>query len=287
MALIQNRHFQRVAITALIAMGGWVVREAIVPGMALYQHIIATVTFVIFIQIVWEIYERLHRLLDRWLPFRKYLYARIVVQLALGVLILLAIRMLLLIPLQNRFPAMRDRVVLTMMLVANIGMALAINLLFISAHFIREWKDGLVRVADAEKGQVHLKEMASAVKDEPPARRYKEDFLVHQGAASVLVEDRDIAGFIKRDLIFLLQVNGRKLVTAYRSLDEVEAIVDPARYFRANRQCLIHRRMIQGYKTGPQSKLTLSVPADMGEPVSVSKEKAAAFRKWFDTGVDD
>jgi len=156
MELIQNRYFQRVAITVLIATGGWFVRDAVVPGMLLYQHVIATLAFIIFIQIVWEIFEQLHRLLDRWLPFRKYLYVRILLQLVLGVLILLGIRMLLMIPLQNQFPVMRDRVVLTMMLVANVGVAIAINLLFISAHFIREWKEELTRVANIEKEKAQM-----------------------------------------------------------------------------------------------------------------------------------
>lgn len=156
MELMQNRYVQRVAITVLIAVGGWFVRDAIVPGMFFYQHLIATVTFVLFIQIVWEIFDRVHGLLDRWLPFKRYLYVRILVQLLLGVLILLGIRLLLMAPLQARFPMMRDRVVVTMMLVANVGIAIAINLLFISAHFIREWKEELTRVANIEKEKAQM-----------------------------------------------------------------------------------------------------------------------------------
>jgi len=136
-------------------------------------------------------------------------------------------------------------------------------------------------------GPFYFEELASFLKDKTQSRRYKENFVIQQGATSALIAGRDIAGFVKQDLIFLVQVNGRKLVTGYRSLDEVEAVVDPARYFRANRQCLIHRRMISGYRTDPQNKLLLSVQADWGEPVMVSKEKAGAFRKWFDAGASD
>jgi len=132
------------------------VRDAIMPGMLFYQHVIATLGFIIFIQIVWEIFGRLHGLLDRWLPFKKYLYLRLLVQLTLGVLVLLGIRLLLMFPLQHRFPVMRDRAVLTMMFVANVGVAIAINLLFISAHFIREWKEELTRVANIEKEKAQM-----------------------------------------------------------------------------------------------------------------------------------
>jgi DNA-binding LytR/AlgR family response regulator len=129
-------------------------------------------------------------------------------------------------------------------------------------------------------GPLHFQELASFLKDK--TQQYKENFVIHQGATSALVEAQDVAGFVKQDLIFLVQSNGRKSVTGYRSLDEVEAIVDPAKYFRANRQVLIHRRMIQAYKTDQQGKLTLSAQLDMGEPVVISKEKAGAFRKWFE-----
>lgn len=134
---------------------------------------------------------------------------------------------------------------------------------------------------------LYFEELASFLKDKTQTRRYRENFVIHQGAASALVREEDIAGFIKQELIFLVQVNGRKFVTAYRSLDEVETIVDPVKYFRINRQCLLHRRVILGYKTDLQSKLTVSVRTDLGEPVMVSKEKAGIFRKWFGPGAVD
>jgi len=134
---------------------------------------------------------------------------------------------------------------------------------------------------------LYFEELAAFLKDKTQSRRYKENFIIHQGATSALVEEKDIAGFVKQDLIFLMQVNGRKLVTGYRSLDEVEALIDPGQYFRANRQFLLNRRVVSGYKTDVQNKLILSVSIDVGEPVTVSKEKAAVFRKWFDGSAGD
>jgi hypothetical protein len=283
-----NRYGVRVGITALVVIGGWVVRERVVPGLLLYQHVVASAAFIVFIQVVWELFAWMHRKLDRWMPFGKYLYLRMVVQLVLGVGVLLAIRFVMLKPLQRWIPAMRDPVVVTMMLIANIGIALAINLLFISGHFIRQWKEGLVRVAHAGQAQDgvtddHARRPAMPVAAGEAMQKFKSSFVIQQGAASMLVDEKDIAAFIKQDLIFLVQADRRKLVTSYRSLDEIEALVDPARYYRANRQLLIHRRVVLGYRTG-QGKLVLSTTVDVGEAVTVSKEKAAAFKRWFDGG---
>jgi hypothetical protein len=276
-----TRYFLRIGITVLIVAGGWVVRDRIVPAMLFYQHVVASIAFIFFIQIVWQIFEWLHRWLDRWMPFARNLYGRIVVQLGLGVLVLLGIRVVMLVPLQRWLPVMRDEVVVTMMMIANVGMALAINLLFISEHFIRQWKEGVARV-EVEKERTGIDQLGNLKPvPEDNASTFKEHFLVQQGTVSMLVDDKDIAGFIKQDLIFLIQVDRRKLITSYRSLDEVEALVDPARYYRANRQQLIHRRVISGYRAGQQGKLILTTTVDMGD-VTVSKEKAAAFKRWFD-----
>jgi hypothetical protein len=279
-----TRYFLRIGITVLIVAGGWVVRDRIVPGMLFYQHVVASAAFIVFIQIVWQIFEWLHRWLDRWMPFARNLYGRIMVQLGLGVLVLLGIRVVMLVPLQRWLPVMRDEVVVTMMMIANVGMALAINLLFISGHFIRQWKEGVARAAGVEvEKERAVTDQQRNLKPVPEDSRstFKEHFLVQQGTVSTLVDDKDIAGFIKQDLIFLVQADRRKLITSYRSLDEVEALVDPARYYRVNRQQLIHRRVISGYRVGQQGKVILTTTVDMGD-VMVSKEKAAAFKKWFD-----
>lgn len=130
--------------------------------------------------------------------------------------------------------------------------------------------------------RLSLEELARFLEGKPGPPRYKENFIIHSGPQAQRIEEREIACFIKRDLIFLQTVDQRLLVTAYRSLDEVEDVVDPARYFRANRQLLVHRRMLTGYKTDLQGKLLLTLKTGIHETPAVSKEKAAAFKRWFE-----
>lgn len=127
-----------------------------------------------------------------------------------------------------------------------------------------------------------LEELARFLEGKPGPARYQENVIIHSGSQAQRIEEKDIACFIKRDLIFLQTVDQRLLVTAYRSLDEVEDIVDPARYFRVNRQLLVHRRVLSGYKADLQGRLLITLKIDVQEPPAVSKEKAAAFRRWFE-----
>jgi len=130
--------------------------------------------------------------------------------------------------------------------------------------------------------RLSLEELAHFLEGKPVPVRYKENVIIHSGPQAQRIEEKDIACFIKRDLIFLQTLDRRRLVTEYRSLDEVEDVVDPARYFRANRQLLVHRRVISGYKTDLQGKLLLTLKIDVSETPAVSKEKAAAFKRWFE-----
>jgi two-component system, LytTR family, sensor kinase len=165
MTWIENKYVQRVGITVVIAAVGWAVRDALMPDMKLFQHVVATIAFIVFIQLVWEIYERVHCALNRLMPFSRYLYGRILVQLASGVAMMMVLRTVMMYPLQHRFPEVFGDDVMAVMFIAHICIAIAINMIFISAHFIRQWKEELLRVArvEKEKAQLHYHHLKNQV----------------------------------------------------------------------------------------------------------------------------
>lgn len=129
--------------------------------------------------------------------------------------------------------------------------------------------------------EVYVKQMMEMFNDLSRSRKYKERFAVHVGRSVTLVPLADIAGFIKEEIIYLINTDGRKFITDYRSLDEVEELVDPAIFYRANRQCLVHLRAIESYRTDHTSKLQLKIRS-VKEEITISKEKAAEFRQWLE-----
>jgi len=76
--------------------------------------------------------------------------------------------------------------------------------------------------------------------------------------------------------------SGQKMITDYHALDELEELLDPEVFFRANRQCIIHIAAVLDYKTHYTGKLQIHLKGFEESEVVVSREKAAAFRKWFE-----
>ncbi|AQG78715.1 LytR/AlgR family response regulator transcription factor [Spirosoma montaniterrae] len=112
---------------------------------------------------------------------------------------------------------------------------------------------------------------------------YKRRFTAHYLRQIISVSQEQIACFCRDELIFLHTTDGQKLITDYRTLDELDELLDPARFFRANRQYIIALESVAGYEPHYSGKLIvhLKKPNDSLD-ITISKEKAGAFRQWFE-----
>ena len=63
-------------------------------------------------------------------------------------------------------------------------------------------------------------------------------------------------------------------------LAELEASLDPTRFFRASRQLLVAAPAVARFAPAGKGRLRLELRPDAG-PVTVSQERAAAFRAWL------
>lgn len=129
---------------------------------------------------------------------------------------------------------------------------------------------------------IYLQQMKELFANFQQARPYKERFAVHVGRSVTLVAVQDVAMFVKEELIYLVNRDGQKFITDYRSLDEVEELLDRRSFYRANRQNLVHLPFIESYRGDDTGKITLKLRGIKTTDLIVSKEKAAEFRKWFD-----
>ncbi|GAB3936421.1 LytR/AlgR family response regulator transcription factor [Larkinella terrae] len=117
-----------------------------------------------------------------------------------------------------------------------------------------------------------------------PSKKYKHRFTAHYLRNIVPVNEDNVAYFCRDEVIYLFTKDGQKLVTDYGSLDELEDLTDPAVFIRANRQCLVNLNAIAGYQSHYSGKLIVSLKKPVGGELTISKEKAAAFREWFEEG---
>ena len=68
----------------------------------------------------------------------------------------------------------------------------------------------------------------------------------------------------------------------HNSEKEVEELLDPRIYYRANRQAIIHIESIQSVKPVENQKLVVTLRSPLKMVLDISREKAPAFKKWFD-----
>ncbi|WP_247233306.1 LytTR family DNA-binding domain-containing protein [Telluribacter sp. SYSU D00476] len=120
--------------------------------------------------------------------------------------------------------------------------------------------------------------------DSRPTKAYKQRFLAHHQRTVVAVPAERVAFFVRDEVIWLVTSEGQRLITDYASLDELDELLDPAHFFRASRQYTVRKEALEGYRTHYTGKLELVMLAAPDETISVSKEKASQFRRWFEEG---
>ncbi|HEV7348452.1 LytTR family DNA-binding domain-containing protein [Telluribacter sp.] len=120
--------------------------------------------------------------------------------------------------------------------------------------------------------------------DTRPAKAYKHRFLAHHQRTVVAVPAERVAFFVRDEIIWLVTSEGQRLITDYVSLDELDELLDPLHFFRASRQHTVRKEALEGYRTHYTGKLELITKAAPDESITVSKEKAAQFRRWFEEG---
>lgn len=135
------------------------------------------------------------------------------------------------------------------------------------------------------KGQTDLREqvqnLLAQMSGSKEARHYKERFLAHQGKMNVVVSQVNIACFQKDTLIYILTTDKQQLVTDFETMDELEELLDPKAFFRANRQVFLNVNAVESYRTDSYGKLQVKLKSPSTLVVDISREKAQAFKLWL------
>jgi DNA-binding LytR/AlgR family response regulator len=111
-------------------------------------------------------------------------------------------------------------------------------------------------------------------------KKYKERFLSIQRNSMIPITQQEIGYFHKEELIFIHTMNNEKMIGEHQTLDEVESLIDPAVFFRVNRQYIIHLQTVARIKTTHKG-LTVQLKAPFNLELDISREKASAFKEWL------
>jgi DNA-binding LytR/AlgR family response regulator len=135
----------------------------------------------------------------------------------------------------------------------------------------------------SKKSPVDVSELMQLFQNPMPTQQlYKEKFIVNVRHVWLPINTPDIACFQRENLNYLYTFGGDRYILDYTTLEEVEELLDPKMFYRANRQAIIHINAIQSVKLHENQKLTIHLKAPLKLEIDISREKAPAFKKWFD-----
>lgn len=110
--------------------------------------------------------------------------------------------------------------------------------------------------------------------------KYKQRLLVHQGKGMIPLAITEVAIIQKiEDLILAVNKEGVQFITDFRSIDEIQEMLDPKICFRANRQNLIFLSALTRFETHVSGKIATYI-VHQNQEIGISKEKASAFKDW-------
>lgn len=111
---------------------------------------------------------------------------------------------------------------------------------------------------------------------------YKKKFLVKTGHKFKSVSVEEIAYFYSESsTTYLRTLAGESLIIDH-SLDDLQKILNPDRYFRINRHMMICDDHITSIDSYFNNRLLISLKPEFSEQVIVSREKVRAFKDWLD-----
>ncbi len=111
---------------------------------------------------------------------------------------------------------------------------------------------------------------------------FKEKFVVSHQRKWMPISTKDIACFMKEHIHYIFTFSGEKHILDFTTMEDIEELLDPRLFYRANRQCIIHIDAIQTVQPHDTQKLTVTLKPPLKIQADVSREKAPAFKKWFD-----
>ncbi|WP_242919908.1 LytR/AlgR family response regulator transcription factor [Pontibacter liquoris] len=126
----------------------------------------------------------------------------------------------------------------------------------------------------------NLQHLVQAVR--PAHSDYRSRFMVKSGHSIKAIPVKEVAYFWAEEGVVFLVTFDKKRFIINQTLDQLEGQLDPAAFFRANRQLMVHIDAVQDVRTYFKGRLWLGLTPSVTEDVIVSSSRAALFKQWLD-----
>ena len=113
-------------------------------------------------------------------------------------------------------------------------------------------------------------------------KKFKERFVIKVGEHLKSIEIKDILYFYSLEKTTFAQTSdGRKHILDF-TLDQIEGLVDPQRFFRINRKYIVGLGAIQDMISYTNSRLKLILKSSDDPEIIVARERVQEFKDWLD-----
>ena len=130
-------------------------------------------------------------------------------------------------------------------------------------------------------GSFNMDSLVKELQERLQPKEYRKRFLVKHGQKLVSIELDEIAYFFSDGrLNFFKTDDNRKFVVDY-TMDELEDMLDPQKYFRISRSFYVSVRCISQIHDYFGNRLLLHLKPALDKESIVSREKVSDFKKWM------
>jgi DNA-binding LytR/AlgR family response regulator len=149
-----------------------------------------------------------------------------------------------------------------------------------------------IEVADVQDALMKLKELSASetmqsainnmITSFKKSSKYKSHFLIPvKGDKLIPVQTDDLACiYVDTGNVKALTFEG-KLFSLNFTLDELTELLDPAFFFRANRQYIISRKAVKDIDLWFNSRLSVNLKVVVPEKIVISRGRISDFKDWF------
>ncbi len=128
---------------------------------------------------------------------------------------------------------------------------------------------------------VTVNDLLKELRKQLAPKEYRQRFLVQYAAKLLSLDTHQIAYFFTDNRMNQIRtLDGRKVVVDY-SMDELEAMLDPAQFFRVSRSFLVSVSSVEHIQTYFGNRLSLKLKPAIDKEVVVSREKLTPFKEWL------
>jgi DNA-binding LytR/AlgR family response regulator len=114
-------------------------------------------------------------------------------------------------------------------------------------------------------------------------KKFKNKFVIKVGEHIKIFTTEDIQCFYIIEKCTFLQNNSKRDYAIIYSLDQLEDLLDPARFFRINRKFIVSLPAITDIVSYSNSRLQVKLESNDSDELIVSREKVQEFKKWLES----